>query len=126
MKAELLQAAKEAADIKTVTLNIASKLHRYIIGQGGTTLNAVIGEEKAVSVRLGPQANRTGESDVQTSAAKGDVGEDQIVIRGPSEEVARVEKEILRIAEEAKDTEKINSYVGAFSRGPLAFDVVRS
>lgn len=103
--------AKEAADITTSTLTIPQALHRNIIGQGGTTLNAVIGEEKLVNVSFGSKAPVSGEPKTNGAAA---VSEDLVTIRGPSEEVARVKREISRIADEAKNSEIINSHVRVF------------
>ena len=100
VRTEILQLAKEAADIKSVTISIPAQLHSTIIGRGGTTLNAIIGEEKLVNVAFGAGKN-----------SSMDVGENSVVIRGPSEEVARVKAEIERIAEEARTTAIVNSHV---------------
>ena len=40
VKEELLKLAKEAADLKTSTVDVEAKWHRAIIGTGGTNLNA--------------------------------------------------------------------------------------
>ncbi|KAK4705915.1 hypothetical protein P7C70_g280, partial [Phenoliferia sp. Uapishka_3] len=109
VKAEIEQMAKEAADITTSTLTIPQALHRNIIGQGGTTLNAVIGEERLVNVSFGSKAPVNGEAKTNGAGA-----EDVVTIRGPSDEVARVKREISRIAEEAKNSEIINSHVIEF------------
>lgn len=100
VKEEITKLAKEAADITTQTLIIPSNLHRHVIGPSGTTLNALIGtnEERIVNVRFGKNADGTG-------------AEDQVVIRGPSDEVKRIAKDIERVAEEAKNDEIVNSYV---------------
>ncbi|KAM0748974.1 hypothetical protein T439DRAFT_58756 [Meredithblackwellia eburnea MCA 4105] len=103
VRTEIEQMAKEAADITTATLTIPSNLHRNIIGQGGTTLNAVIGEERLVNVSFGSKAN-----------GKDSANDDSVIIRGPSEEVARVKAEISRIAEEAKNSEIVNSHLIEF------------
>lgn len=105
--------AKEAADIKTVTLTIPQNLHRAIIGQGGTTLNAIIGEDRLVNVSFGSKPRSAGES--KSNGKESNEGADLVVIRGPSEEVARVEAEIERIAEDAKNSEIINSHVSSLS-----------
>lgn len=110
VKQELLKLAKDAADVVTQTLNIPAKLHRFVIGPSGTTLNALIGtpEERVVHVKFGSaqakQANETG------SRAE----DDEIVVRGPGDEVKRVAAEIERIAEEAKRDEIVNSHVSSF------------
>ena len=107
VKEEILKLAKEAADITSTTLKIPAKLHRFIIGPGGTTLNALIGtgDERIVNVRFGS----TGAGKDSKGATGGD--EDEVVIRGPSDEVKKTAKEIERIAEEAKNDEIVNSYV---------------
>ena len=111
VKDEILKLAKEAADITSQTLRVPSKLHRFIIGPSGTTLNALIGtgEERLVNVRFGSSPAGSGAE----KKAKGSASdEDEIVIRGPSEEVKKLAKEIERIAEEAKNDEIVNGYVG--------------
>lgn len=102
--------AKEAADITTSTLSIPAQLHRSIIGQGGTTLNAVIGEEKLVNVSFGSKPRGAAASDAKSNGAE----EDSVVIRGPSDEVARVRKALEEIAETAKNEEIVNSHVVEF------------
>lgn len=37
---ELLKMAKDAADVKSETLEVEKRWHDAVIGQGGTTLNA--------------------------------------------------------------------------------------
>lgn len=100
VKEELLKLAKDAADIKTSTIDVEQKWHRVIIGTGGTNLNAIIGEDKLVSVRVG-----AGKGDSSSPDA------DSITIRGPAPDVDRVEKEILQIVHEAKNDLIINGHV---------------
>ncbi|CDZ98263.1 Vigilin [Phaffia rhodozyma] len=100
VKDELLKLAQEAEDIKTRVLDIESKWHAAVIGKGGVVLNALIGEEKAVSVKVG---------------STGTSGDDTITIRGPSGEVDRVEKEILNIVKDAKEDLAINGYTVEFA-----------
>ncbi|BGP49126.1 hypothetical protein JCM10450v2_005006 [Rhodotorula kratochvilovae] len=90
--------AGEYADLTSETLVIPTALHPAVQGQGGTTLNAVIGEDKLVHVAFGAGAGR----------------EDEVVVRGPKDEVARVKGELERIAEEAKNEEIVNSHVIEF------------
>ncbi|BGP17131.1 hypothetical protein JCM10213_005247 [Rhodosporidiobolus nylandii] len=94
----ILALAAEFADLVTVTLSIPSALHGAIIGQNGTTLNAVLGEEKLAHVVVGGGAGK----------------EDEVLIRGPKDEVERVKGEIERIAEDAKNEEIVNSHVVEF------------
>ncbi|KAK4054162.1 hypothetical protein OIV83_001188 [Microbotryomycetes sp. JL201] len=108
VREEILTMAKDAADIKTETLSIPAQLHRNIIGQGGTTLNAVIGEEKLVNVIFGSKAR--GSADSKASGKE----DDSVIIRGPSEEVARVKTAIQKIAEDAKNEEIVNSHIIEF------------
>lgn len=58
----------------------------------------IIGEEKALSVKVGAEAN-----DPST--------EDVILVRGASAEVDRAVKEILKIVEDAKNDLILSSYV---------------
>ncbi|BGP08978.1 hypothetical protein JCM10049v2_004831 [Rhodotorula toruloides] len=90
--------AGEFADLTSTSIEIPPALHGAVIGQGGTTLNAVIGEDKLVHVQFG------------AAGAK----EDEVTIRGPKDEVERVKKELQRIAEDAKNEEIVNSHVIEF------------
>ncbi|GAW04289.1 KH domain-containing protein [Lentinula edodes] len=98
---ELMKMVKEAADVKSDTLQVEKRWHEAIIGQGGTTLNAIIGEDKALSIKFGVEA---GDS----------ATEDSILIRGTSADVSRAAKEILQIVENAKNDEIVNSYSTEF------------
>ncbi|KAH9061342.1 SCP160 protein [Lactarius vividus] len=98
---ELLKWAKDAADVKSQTVSVEKKWHSAVIGNGGTTLNAIIGEEKALSIKVGTEAG-----DQST--------EDIIVVRGASAEVDRAVKEILKIVEDAKDDLILSSYSVGF------------
>lgn len=86
--------AKEAADIKTETLDVPQKWHRHVIGPSGSVLRAVLGEDSPVNVSLGKSE------------------QDVIVIRGPSTEVNRVVPQILQIVEDAKNDDIVNGHVG--------------
>ncbi|GJE92209.1 Vigilin 1 [Phanerochaete sordida] len=100
---ELLKMAKAAADVKTQTITVEKKWHEAVIGHGGTTLNAIIGEDKTLSIKLGKDA--------------GDATEDVIVVRGISADVNRAVKEIEQIVEAAKNDEIVNSYSTEFEIG---------
>lgn len=99
-KKALNDLAKDAADIKTETLDVDKKWHRAIIGTGGTVLNALIGEDGLVNVKVGAKA--AGEP------------EDQVVVRGPSSEVDRVVSKINQIVEDAKNDDIINGHTVEF------------
>ncbi|SPO26104.1 related to SCP160 - involved in control of mitotic chromsome transmission [Ustilago trichophora] len=86
-----------------------AQLHRAILGPNGTTLNAVIGEDRLVAVKLG--SSKAGSADKAGST----LSEDSILIRGPSNEVERVVKELKRIAVEAEQDSIINGHVAEFS-----------
>jgi hypothetical protein len=64
-------------------------------------MRRIIGEEKALSIKVGAEA-----ADQST--------EDIIVVRGASAEVDRAVKEILKIVEDAKDDLILSSYVCLF------------
>lgn len=109
VKQDIEKAQVAAADIRSETLTVPAKLHRAILGPNGTTLNAVIGEDRLVAVKLG--------SSKAASTEKNSAGlaEDSIVVRGPSSEVQRVVKELQRIAAEAEQDNIINGHVAEFS-----------
>ncbi|EJU04322.1 hypothetical protein DACRYDRAFT_20891 [Dacryopinax primogenitus] len=107
VKAEMAAMEKEAADMKTETLKVDKKWHRFIVGQGGTTLNGIIGEEKAIIIRVGSN-NKPG------AHVKDNVDEDSIVIRGPKDQVERATKEILQIVEDAKNDDIVNGFTEEF------------
>ncbi|THH31786.1 hypothetical protein EUX98_g2412 [Antrodiella citrinella] len=98
---ELLKLVKDAADVKTVTIPVEKKWHEAVVGKNGTTLNAIIGEDKALSIKLGADAG-----DAST--------EDIILIRGTSADVNRASKEIQKIVEDAKNDEIVSSHVVEF------------
>ncbi|KII92894.1 hypothetical protein PLICRDRAFT_172925 [Plicaturopsis crispa FD-325 SS-3] len=97
---ELLKLAKDAADVKSETLTVEKKWHEAVVGSNRTTLNAVIGEDKSLSIKIGAEA--------------GESTEDIITIRGPRTDVDRAAKEILQIVEHAKKDEIDNSYSTEF------------
>lgn len=101
----LLGLAKSAADVKTETLEVDKKWHRAVIGQGGSVLNALIGEDGLVNIRVGAGKD-----------AKSGANEDVVVVRGPSEDVDRVVASIKQIVEDAKNDDIINGFT-------LEFDV---
>ncbi|EIN11853.1 hypothetical protein PUNSTDRAFT_99129 [Punctularia strigosozonata HHB-11173 SS5] len=94
---ELLEMVKEAADVKTESVSVETKWHEAVIGKNSTTLNAIIGEEKTLSIKLG--------KDVGDSTT-----EDIIVVRGARADVDRAVKEIKQIVEDAKNDEIVSSY----------------
>lgn len=118
---ELLKMAADAADVKSETIEVDSKWHASVVGKQGTTLNAcvlaspcqlylltfasyrIIGEDKVLSVKVGSQA--------KVAAGQPPLGENDIVIRGPSSEVDRAVKEIRKIVEDAKNDEIDNGFV---------------
>lgn len=97
--------AKDAADIRTENLDIDKKWHRYIIGQGGSVLNALIGEDQLVNVKVG--SGNKGKS-------SGGDDENIVVIRGPSGDVDRVIAQINQIVEDAKNDDIINGFTVEF------------
>ncbi|EPQ57388.1 hypothetical protein GLOTRDRAFT_58711 [Gloeophyllum trabeum ATCC 11539] len=101
VEAELLKLARDAADVKSKTISVEKRWHDAVVGQSGTTLNAIIGEDKTLSIKVGADAG-----DAST--------EDIILIRGASADVERAAKEILQIVENAKNDEIVNSYSTEF------------
>lgn len=112
VKQDIQKAQVAAADIRTETLTVPPKLHRAILGPNGTTLNAVIGEDRLVAVKLG---SSKAASPASTDKSGSSLSEDSIMVRGPSSEVERVVKELKRIAVEAEQDSIINGHVVEFS-----------
>ncbi|EPQ29248.1 uncharacterized protein PFL1_03003 [Pseudozyma flocculosa PF-1] len=108
---DIVKAQVAAADLKTETLSVPAKFHRAILGPNGTTLNAIIGEDRAVAVKLGSGKSSGGDKAAAASSSSSSTSEDSIVVRGPSSEVARVVKELRRIAEEAEQDSIVNGHV---------------
>jgi transcription antitermination factor NusA-like protein len=102
VKADIENASKNAADLKSETLAVPSKFHRAILGPNGTTLNAILGEERLVAVKLGS-------SNSNASGAKPD-DENTVVVRGPSTEVSRVTQAIQQIVKEAEEDAIVNGH----------------
>ncbi|KAJ7268787.1 hypothetical protein B0H12DRAFT_1200682 [Mycena haematopus] len=98
---EILKLAKDAADVKSQTIAVEKRWHDAVVGKNNTTLNAIIGEDKTLSIKVGGDA----------AAPE---GEDIIVLRGASGDVDRAVKEILSIVENAKNDEIVNSYSTEF------------
>lgn len=102
--AALQELARGAADMKTETLDVDKKWHRAIIGPGGTVLNALIGEDQAVLVKVGAKADDGSNAN-----------EDVVTVRGPSSEVDRVISQIKQIVEDAKNDDIINGFTAELS-----------
>lgn len=98
---------KEAADVKNISIQVDKKWHGAVNGQNGTTLNAIIGEERTLVIKFGAEARKLLKLDESTD-------DDIIAIQGVSADVDRASKEILRIVEDAKNDEIDNSYVSPF------------
>ncbi|KAI9508228.1 SCP160 protein [Russula earlei] len=94
---ELIKWAKDASDVKSQVVAVEKKWHKAVIGKGGTTLNAIIGEEKALSIKVGAEANEPSTEDV-------------ILVRGASAEVERAVRDILKIVEDAKNDLILSSH----------------
>lgn len=105
IKEDIEKASVQAADLKTENVDVAAKYHRSILGPNGTTLNAIIGEERLVSVKLGSSG----------PASSGSKDEDIVTVRGPSAEVQRVCVELRRIAKEAEEDAIVNGHTIEFS-----------
>lgn len=88
--------AQQAADVKSEVLDVAKKWHSAL---NRTIVNALVGEDEAVVVRVG---------------GKKDGEENSVVVRGPSTEVDRVVASIKQIVEDAKNDHIINGYTVEF------------
>ncbi|KAL5507527.1 hypothetical protein ACEPAH_6983 [Sanghuangporus vaninii] len=97
---ELVKLARDVADVKSELIPVEAKWHSYVAGWDGTTLNAIIGEDKTLSIKIGQEAG--GETP------------DFILVRGISSDVDRATKEIYTIVENAKNELIDNSYSTEF------------
>ncbi|CAG8506684.1 4087_t:CDS:10 [Diversispora eburnea] len=119
VKVELIKAAQDASDFATQTLSIPVKFHRHIIGPKGSTLNNITGGMDApVSVKFG--SYRTGAAERSANAegkklTQAPISNDIVIIKGPTEEVERVVREINKVVEESKHAEIMNSYTIDFN-----------
>ncbi|TIB32483.1 hypothetical protein E3P84_02529 [Wallemia ichthyophaga] len=93
----VLDLAKAASNITIQIVKVDPKFHKSIVGPGGTTLNAIIGEDKLVDVQLGTS------KPTNRNNSKKEINEDEISVRGQKEEVDRVVGELNRIADEAEN-----------------------
>ncbi|KAG6898178.1 hypothetical protein C0992_004165 [Termitomyces sp. T32_za158] len=98
---EITKLVKDAADVKSEKISVEARWHDAVVGQGGTTLNAIIGEDKTLSIKVGIEAG-----DPETA--------DVILVRGASADVDHAVKEILKIVENAKNDEIDNSHSTEF------------
>ncbi|EJD52559.1 hypothetical protein AURDEDRAFT_111219 [Auricularia subglabra TFB-10046 SS5] len=104
---ELLKFAKDVADVKTEVISVDAKWHPAILGKNGTTLNAIIGAESTLAIKLGKDASRL-------LKAEGQATSDTIAVRGVASDVARAIKDIHGIVEAAKNDEIDNGYTVEF------------
>jgi predicted PilT family ATPase len=101
VETEILKLVKDAADVRTEVVPVEKRWHEAVVGKGGTTLNAIIGEDSSLSIKVGAEA-----ADPTT--------QDVIVVRGVSADVDRTVKEILKIVEDAKNDEIVNGHSTEF------------
>lgn len=94
---ELLKMAKEFADVKSQKISIEKRWHEAVIGQGGTTLNAIIGEDTTLSIKFGAEVGDASDEDV-------------ILVQGTSIDVDRAVSEISKVVEDAKNDAIVSSY----------------
>jgi hypothetical protein len=72
---------------------------------GSSHMYSIIGEDKALSIKIGSQAKMDGDTTLR---------EDAILVRGPSSDVTRAIEAIKQLAEKAKNDEIESSYVCAY------------
>lgn len=97
---DVLRLAKDAANVKTEVIPVEKRWHEAVVGWGGTTLNAIIGEDQTLSIKVGTEAAES--------------TDDVISVHGISDDVDRAVKEILKIVEDAKNHEIVNSFSTEF------------
>lgn len=94
---ELSKMAKEFADVKSQRISVEKRWHDAVVGQGGTTLNAIIGEDTTLSIKVGAEVGDASDEDV-------------IFVQGLSVDVDRVVKKISEVVEDAKNDAIASSY----------------
>lgn len=104
---DLLRTAASAADMHTEHLSVPARFHWAIIGPERTTLNAIMGEDRAVMVLLGQKGASARSTDGATPAPT----EDSVVVRGPKDAVMRAVERIKSIADDAEQDAIINGHV---------------
>ncbi|CAE6430764.1 unnamed protein product [Rhizoctonia solani] len=102
---ELKKLVAETGNIRAEEVTVDKKWHQAIVGKNESNLNAIIGEDKALSIKFGSQARANGDNSLS---------EDTILIRGPSSDVTRAVEAIKQLAEAAKNDEIESSYVTEF------------
>ncbi|CAJ0648733.1 7518_t:CDS:10 [Entrophospora sp. SA101] len=120
VKTELKKAGQDASEFSTKTLNIPVRFHRNIIGPRGATLNSITGGiDSPVSVKFG--LHRTGAAE-RSANAEGKrfnnlpvSSDDLVVIKGPTEEVERVVREINKVVQAKNLEEPVNPHTINFT-----------
>ncbi|KAH9949574.1 hypothetical protein B0H21DRAFT_777185 [Amylocystis lapponica] len=98
---ELLKMAHDAADVTAELIPVEKKWHELVVGWGGANLNAIIGEDGTLSIKVGADAADPS-------------GEDVILVRGIRTEVERAAEKIKKIVEDAKTDEIESGYSAEF------------
>ncbi|KAJ1304542.1 hypothetical protein OPQ81_005683 [Rhizoctonia solani] len=102
---ELKKLVAETGSVRSEEITVDKKWHQAIVGKNDSNLNAIIGEDRVLSVKFGSQARLNGDNSLP---------EDTILIRGPSSDVTRAVEAIKQLAEKAKNDEIESSYVTEF------------
>ncbi|QRV79572.1 Vigilin 1 [Ceratobasidium sp. AG-Ba] len=102
---DLRKLAAECADVRSQEITVDKKWHSAIIGKGGSTLNAIIGEDKVLSIKVGSLAKTSGDHTLS---------EDAILVRGPSSDVTRAIEAIRQLVEKAKNDEIDSGFTTEF------------
>ncbi|GAB1521372.1 hypothetical protein RhiTH_004467 [Rhizoctonia solani] len=102
---ELKKLVTETGNIRSEEITVDKKWHQAIIGKNESNLNAIIGEDKTLSIKFGSQAKANGDNSLP---------EDTILVRGPGSDVTRAVEAIKQLAEKAKNDEIESSYFTEF------------
>ncbi|CAE6403126.1 unnamed protein product, partial [Rhizoctonia solani] len=102
---ELKKLVAETGNIRSEEITVDKKWHQAIIGKNESNLNAIVGEDKTLSIKFGSQAKLNGDNSLS---------EDTILVRGPGSDVTRAVEAIKQLAEKAKNDEVESSYVTVF------------
>ncbi|KAI8803718.1 hypothetical protein BJ742DRAFT_857380 [Cladochytrium replicatum] len=109
VRGEVLALANTLADFVTLVVQVDSKYHGRLIGSGGATLRELLSAYNDGVVVKFPASAGSGKKEASgTAAASADPN--GVTIKGPKKDVKEVSDKILKLVEEWKHMEFVNSF----------------
>ncbi|KAI8813169.1 hypothetical protein BJ742DRAFT_735491 [Cladochytrium replicatum] len=109
VRGEVLSLANTLADFVTSVVQVDSKYHGRLIGSGGSTLKELLSAYNDGVVVKFPASAGTGKKDA-SGAAAANADPNGVTIKGPKKDVKEVGDKILKLVEEWKHMEFVNSF----------------